>query len=118
MSDVCKDVKTEPDLQPLYGESLRYRTAITDDEARLDVRALGFWGCKSTRDYFDVRVFNPFAKSYRKKALDTVYRQLEQLKRDVHMIREFAKLNMVPSHHLFSLLLEALVRLLMLPSVD
>ena len=81
MSDVCKDVKTEPDLQPLSGESLRYRTAITDDEARLDVRALGFWGCKSTRDYFDVRVFNSFAKSYRKKAVDTVYRQLEQLKR-------------------------------------
>jgi len=81
MSEVCNDVKVEPDLQPLSSESLHYRTAIKDDEARLDVRAAGFWGCQSTRDYFDVRVFNPLAKSYRSKAVDSTYRQLEQLKR-------------------------------------
>jgi len=35
LCEVCPDVKTEPDLQPLTGENLTYRTAITEDEASL-----------------------------------------------------------------------------------
>jgi len=40
---VCHNVKVEPNLQPLTGEELRYRTAVCDDDARLDIRAAGFW---------------------------------------------------------------------------
>ena len=42
-SEVCHNVATEPRLQPLSGESLTHRTAITSDDARLDIRARGFW---------------------------------------------------------------------------
>ena len=63
LAEVCTDVKTEPDLQPLTGESMHHRTAVTTDEARLDVCAQGFWGSRFTRNYFDVKVFNPLAQS-------------------------------------------------------
>ena len=81
LAEVCTDVKTEPDLQPLTGESMHHRTAVTTDEARLDVRAQGFWGSRFTRDYFDVKVFNPLARSYKNKPLRSTYGDLERLKR-------------------------------------
>ena len=37
----CKDVQVEPHLLPLTGETLQYASAITTDEARLDVSARG-----------------------------------------------------------------------------
>ena len=37
------DVEIEPMLQPLTGEQMRLRTVITGDEARLYVKATGFW---------------------------------------------------------------------------
>ena len=37
LTEVCHGVTTEPDLQPLSGESLSHRSAITEDGARLDV---------------------------------------------------------------------------------
>ena len=43
LSEVCKDVKREPELQPLTGEKLRYKTANTDQRARLDLSARDFW---------------------------------------------------------------------------
>ena len=38
------DVCVEHLLQPLSGEHLPYATANVDDNARLDVKARGFWG--------------------------------------------------------------------------
>ena len=81
MSEICHDVTTEPELLPLTGENMRYRSAITTDGARLDVRAQGFWGSRNTKDFFDVKVFNPFAKSYRNRPLTQVFTQMEQMKR-------------------------------------
>ena len=40
---VCHNVATEPLLQPLSGETFTYRSAIVGDEARLDIKARGFW---------------------------------------------------------------------------
>ena len=40
LSEVCKDVST--DLQPLTGEHYQHRTAITTDDARVNVKARGF----------------------------------------------------------------------------
>ena len=62
---VATDVAIEPRLQPLTGERLQYRTAITDDQAQLDVAASGVWGGRFERVFLDVRVFNPFAQSNR-----------------------------------------------------
>ena len=53
MTEVCHNVCTEPHLQPLSGESLAYSTANTDDEARLDISAPGFWGARHQRAFFD-----------------------------------------------------------------
>jgi len=44
MSEVCHNVAIEPVLQPLSGEAFHYATANVEDEARLDVSALSFWG--------------------------------------------------------------------------
>ena len=37
----------------------------------LDIRTLDFWGVRSQRAYFDVKVFNPLVKTYRDKSLST-----------------------------------------------
>ena len=52
----------EPSLQPLNGENFLYRSANTDSEARLDVKARGFWN-RGQDAFFDVRVFNPYDRS-------------------------------------------------------
>ena len=62
MKEVCFDVEIEPKLQPL-GESFHYKTTTTDDEARLDIKANGLWESRFCRTFFDVKIFNPLAKS-------------------------------------------------------
>ena len=81
MSEVCHDVKVEHYLQPLTGEALRYRTAVIGDDARLDIRAAGFWGDRFQHAYFDVRVFNSLAPSNMSSTLTAAYRRHEQEKR-------------------------------------
>ena len=63
MSEVCHDVQVEPHLQPLSGELLHYKSAVHEDDARVDIRAASFWGCHLHRSFFDVWVFNAFAVS-------------------------------------------------------
>ena len=43
MREVCSKVEIEPDLQSLSGESFTCRSANTQDGARLDIKAHGFW---------------------------------------------------------------------------
>ena len=57
LSEVCNDVCVEPHLQPLSGEVLTGASANTEEGARLDIAANGFWGGRFERAYFDVRVF-------------------------------------------------------------
>ena len=44
LSEVCSDVSIEPDLQPHTGEGFALSTTNTQDNARLDIAASGFWG--------------------------------------------------------------------------
>ena len=67
LHEVCRNVSTEPALQPLTGENLN-RSAITSNESRVDVSACDFW-VRGQQAFFDVRVFNPFAKRHAKKSL-------------------------------------------------
>ena len=64
--DVCFDVRLEPKLQPLEGESFDNKTT-TEDEARLDIKANGIKACKwetrFNRTFFDVKIFNHHAKT-------------------------------------------------------
>ena len=74
----------EPCLQPLTGEQFPASTNKSN-EACLDIRARGFWRtCHGQQEaFFDVyvRVFYPFASSYRNSHLPTLYRQHELQKR-------------------------------------
>lgn len=81
LTEVCHDVRIEPELQPLEGESMSYATANTSQGARLDVAASGFWGGRFERSFVDVRVFNPFAPSNRNSPIATCYRSHENQKK-------------------------------------
>ena len=58
--EVCYDTEIEPRIVPLSGEDLSNRTANRSNEARLDVRARGFWE-RGKQAFFDLRVFDPNA---------------------------------------------------------
>ena len=68
VSEVCKDTEIEPKLLPLSGEELHGRTINQSNEARLDIRARGFWN-RGQQAFFDVRVFDPSACRYLNKSL-------------------------------------------------
>ena len=80
LTEVCHNVAVEPKLQPLNGESFQHRSANTDSEARLDIRARGFWN-RGQDAFFDIRVFNPNAPSHRDQDLHHLYQKNEQQKK-------------------------------------
>jgi len=43
LTKTCKDVRVEPLLTPLTGEEFNERSANSSDDARLDIKARGFW---------------------------------------------------------------------------
>ena len=49
MTEVCHSVSVEPLLQPLTGEQLSTKSALTTDEDRADIQARGFWRDGSNR---------------------------------------------------------------------
>ena len=77
MSEVCHDVQVEPHLQPLSGELLHYKSAVHKVDARVDIRAAGFWGCRHHRSFFDVRVFNAFAESNQSPCPAAIFQRYE-----------------------------------------
>ena len=80
LSNVCKDVEIEPNLQPLTGERFNKRCANIEDEARLDVSARGFWR-RGSKAFIDVRIFNPLSKTSLSKPLKTSYKNNENEKK-------------------------------------
>ena len=78
LSDVCKDVVTEPPLLELSGEALP-RGSITTAEARLDVSARSFW-TPMDKTFTDVRIFHPHAPTNAKMAVAQMYRYHVHLK--------------------------------------
>lgn len=82
LNEVCKDVRVEPQLQPLTGETFTPTTA-TGNEVRLDVCARGFWQAGQMA-FFDVRVFNPNAKRYAKQELSKTYQTNEKEKKRLY----------------------------------
>ena len=81
LDDTCHDVCIEPQLQPLSGEHLHSSTN-SSMEARLDLKASGFWSSDRHRAaFFDVRVFHPHARSYRNTPVPALYKIHEREKR-------------------------------------
>ena len=58
---------------------MRFRTANTSNEARVDVSARGFW-TNGQRAFFDVRIFDPTAACHRELSLEAAHRRNEQEK--------------------------------------
>ena len=77
--EISNDVETEPHLLPLTGESLS-SSSNSADEARLDFSVRGFWQ-RGQRAFFDVRVFNRFAPSYRNQNLSNAFKSNERIKK-------------------------------------
>ena len=69
---VANDVSVEPMLHELTGEEFTEKSSIKTSEARLDVKARGFWQAGQLA-FFDIRVFNPMAKRYANQILKKSY---------------------------------------------
>ena len=80
LNEVCDDVEVEPCLQSLQGETFANRTTTIDDDARLDIKANGFFDSCFSRTFFDVKVFNPYAKSCPRSIPDS-YKYHESIKK-------------------------------------
>ena len=63
LREACNDVEVEAKLIQLTGEQRQYRSAITGDEARLDIQARSFW-MRGQEAFLDIRVFDPNANRY------------------------------------------------------
>ena len=86
LNEVCKDVAVEPLLTPLTGETFRYKTANTEEHARVDVSARDVW-MRGSKAYFDVKVFNPLAQSYSRQTLKAAHTSNEKSKKRMYAER-------------------------------
>ena len=80
LKTVCHDVRIEPNLQPLTGETFNEITTNYSDGARLDISARAFW-ISGQKAFFDIRVFNPNAKRYNSQELCKSYEINEKEKK-------------------------------------
>ena len=80
LREACRNVEVEPLPQPLTGEKLKYQTSIKEDNARLDLSALGFWR-RGEKAFFDIRVFDPVAQSHFNQNLQAAHLRQENEKR-------------------------------------
>ena len=79
----------EPKLPPLEAESFIYETTTTEDEARQDIKANGFWGSRFCRNFFDVfdEFLNPLAKSCQKDINEEYkYHETQKIKYESRII--------------------------------
>lgn len=64
LKEVFKDVTMAPQLTPLIGlRDDQKKTALQGKEAGLEICGRGLWQTDQIA-FFDIRVFNPFAKRY------------------------------------------------------
>ena len=80
LNEICKDVEIEPRLQPITGEQMRYRTATSGDEARLDIKARGF-SRRNQAAFFDINVTHVNAASYRNLSQEQILKNQENKKK-------------------------------------
>ena len=79
---VCRDVECEPPLHKIEeNQKATYKkSAIVKDDARLDIRARGFWR-DGQNAFFDVRVTNVDSESQRNTKVATILKQHEDEKK-------------------------------------
>ena len=79
LSQICKDVEKEPTLQTLTTEQLP-RSANASADARLDIRARGFWR-RGQNAFFDVRVTNADCASQTNSTIKSILKKHEAEKK-------------------------------------
>ena len=82
LDDVGHETRIEPPLQPLSGEVLAEGSNVKV-EARLDIATRSFWQSDEMA-FFDIRVFNPFAKSHINTNLEVLFRSQEKIKKTAY----------------------------------
>ncbi|CAH3172143.1 unnamed protein product [Porites lobata] len=80
IDNIGNNVEIEPRLQPLDNERFHLRSAVTSSEARLDIKAGGFWA-RGVTAFFDVRVTHVNSKCYQSKPTSEVFKEQEEKKR-------------------------------------
>ena len=80
LKEIAHDVQIEPTLQELTGETFELKSVNKEEDARLDILARNFWSTE-TKAYFDVKVFNPIAKSYINQTLAATHSTNKKLKK-------------------------------------
>ena len=86
LNKVCVDVEAEPHLLPITNEVMRFKSANTDNGARLDIKAKGFWRRGQTA-FYDIRVTHVNSKTNSKKSTAEVFREHEQAKKREYLER-------------------------------
>ena len=94
LAEVCYNTCVELVLQPLTGESFQFRSANTQDEARCNICAHGFWS-RGQDALFNGRVFHPNASFYRTTDLVSLYKMHDNAKKRESMETEYERLNIV-----------------------
>ena len=79
ISKVCRDVETEPLRHPLDNEVFNIQCTVISREARLDMKAGGFWTTGVTA-FFDVRVTHVTCLSNQGEHTATIFKQQENEK--------------------------------------
>ena len=79
LSKVYKKVQVEPRLQPLDNETINLRSTTTSSDARLDMKAGGFWSRGKTA-FFDVRVSHVNSKTNQGKPTAAIFKEQESEK--------------------------------------
>ena len=77
---ICNNVEIEPRFQPLDNERFHLRSAVTSSEARLDIKAGGFW-VRGVTAFFDVSVTHVNSKCYQNKPTPEVFKEQEEEKK-------------------------------------
>ena len=80
INKVCRNVETEPLLQPLDNEIFNLQSTVTSREGRLDMKVGGFWTSGVTA-FFDVRVTHVNSRSNQGKHTATIFKEQENEKK-------------------------------------
>ena len=80
LGKVCTNVEVEPQLQPLDNEQFNLRSTVISPEARLDMKAGGFWS-RGVTALFDVRVTHVNSKCNQGKATSTIFKEQKKKKK-------------------------------------
>ena len=73
-------LKSSRNISRLQGESFVNNSSTTDEDARIDDKINGLWSLRFSRTFFDVKVFNPHAKSSR-RLLEKAYNRESDINR-------------------------------------